>query len=54
MRLQASLSYLTPLLISKGEPIVNTPEEAFNSFNASGMDLLVLGNYIVDKSKLES
>ncbi len=36
----------------KGEPIVNTPAEAFNSFNASGMDLLVIGNYIVDKSKL--
>ena len=36
----------------KGEPIVNTPAEAFNSFYKSGMDYLVLGNYIVDKSKL--
>lgn len=36
----------------KGEPIVNTPEEAFNSFNKSGMDVLVLGNYLVDKSQL--
>ncbi|MGH7851307.1 MAG: carbamoyltransferase family protein [Thermodesulfobacteriota bacterium] len=36
----------------KGEPIVNTPGEAFNSFSKSGMDLLVLGNYIVDKDKL--
>ena len=36
----------------KGEPIVNTPEEAFNSFNKSGMDVLVLGNYLVDKEKL--
>ncbi len=36
----------------KGEPIVNTPSEAFNSFYKSGMDYLVLGNYIVDKSKL--
>lgn len=48
----------TPVVLNtsfnlKGEPIVNTPEEAFNSFNASGMDLLVLGNYIVDKAKLE-
>lgn len=36
----------------KGEPIVNTPGEAFNSFSKSGMDMLVLGNYIVDKDKL--
>ncbi len=36
----------------KGEPIVNTPQEAFNSFNKSGMDVLVLGNYLVDKEKL--
>lgn len=36
----------------KGEPIVNTPGEAFNSFSKSGMDLLILGNYIVDKDKL--
>ena len=36
----------------KGEPIVNTPGEAFNSFSKSGMDMLVLGNYIVDKNKL--
>jgi carbamoyltransferase len=36
----------------KGEPIVNTPGEAFNSFSKSGMDMLVLGNYIVDKDRL--
>ncbi|NIU87850.1 MAG: hypothetical protein GWN56_11395 [Nitrosopumilaceae archaeon] len=36
----------------KGEPVVNTPAEAFNSFYKSGMDYLVLGNYVVDKSKL--
>jgi len=36
----------------KGEPIVNTPGEAFNSFNKSGMDTLVLGNYIIEKDKL--
>jgi carbamoyltransferase len=33
----------------KGEPIVNTPEESFLTFSRSGMDTLVLGNYIVDK-----
>jgi carbamoyltransferase len=34
----------------RGEPIVNTPAEAFNTFMQSGMDVLVLGDYVVDKS----
>ena len=34
----------------KGEPIVNTPNEAFNTFTHSGMDILVLGDYIVEKA----
>ncbi len=34
----------------KGEPVVNTPAEAFSSFSASGMDLLVLGNYLITKN----
>ena len=33
----------------KGEPIVNTPANAFNTFSKSEMDALVLGNFIVDK-----
>jgi len=33
----------------KGEPIVNTPQEAFSSFQRSGMDTLVLGDYVVEK-----
>jgi carbamoyltransferase len=33
----------------KGEPIVNTPAEAFNTFSRSGMDVLVLGQHIVEK-----
>jgi carbamoyltransferase len=33
----------------KGEPIVNTPQEAFSSFQRSGMDVLVLGDYVVGK-----
>ena len=33
----------------RGEPIVNTPAEAFNTFMASGMDTLVLGEHVVDK-----
>jgi carbamoyltransferase len=34
----------------KGEPIVNTPGEAFSTFMRSGMDLLVLDRFIVEKS----
>jgi carbamoyltransferase len=33
-----------------GEPIVNTPREAFRSFSRSEMDLLVLDNYLVEKA----
>jgi carbamoyltransferase len=31
----------------KGEPIVESPAHAFNTFSLSGMDLLFLGNYVV-------
>src|SRR5947208_1595740 len=34
----------------KGEPIVNTPAEAFATFTRSGMDMLVLEHFIVEKS----
>ena len=34
----------------RGEPIVNTPAEAFNTFHQSGMDVLVLGDYVVEKA----
>jgi carbamoyltransferase len=33
----------------KGEPIVNTPEQAFNTFSRSGMDYLILGDCIIKK-----
>ncbi|MBL7197453.1 MAG: carbamoyltransferase [Candidatus Omnitrophica bacterium] len=33
----------------KGEPIVNSPKEAVNTFLKSEMDMLVLGNYILLK-----
>ncbi len=44
-----------PVLINtsfnvRGEPIVNTPEEAFTCFMQTNMDYLVLGNYLFDKS----
>ena len=35
----------------KGEPIVNTPQEAFNTFTQSGMDVLALGEYVIEKTK---
>ena len=34
----------------RGEPIVNTPQEAFNTFTQSGMDVLILGDYMIEKS----
>ncbi len=33
----------------KGEPIVNTPAEALATFGRSGMDVLVLGDSVVEK-----
>jgi carbamoyltransferase len=33
----------------KGEPIVNTPAEAYSTFSRSGMDMLVLGNHLIEK-----
>ena len=37
----------------KGEPIVNTPQEAFSTFSMSDMDVLVLGNSLVEKSAVD-
>ncbi len=36
----------------KGEPIVCTPEEAYQCFEQSKMDVLVMGNYIVEKQNV--
>jgi carbamoyltransferase len=33
----------------RGEPIVNTPADAFRTFSASGMDALVLDNWVLLK-----
>jgi carbamoyltransferase len=33
----------------KGEPIVNTPANAFSTFSKSEMDCLVLENFLVEK-----
>ncbi len=34
----------------RGEPIVNTPEEAFNMILKTDMDYLVMGNYIINRN----
>ncbi len=38
----------------RGEPIVNTPTDAFNCFMGTELDYLVIGNCILDKTKQES
>jgi carbamoyltransferase len=34
----------------RGEPIVCTPEDAYKCFINTGMDYLIIGNYLFDKS----
>jgi carbamoyltransferase len=34
----------------RGEPIVSSPEDALNTFERSGLDRLVLGNFVVERS----
>lgn len=36
----------------RGEPIVCTPEEAYLSFMRSGMDYLILGNFVLNKKEM--
>ena len=45
-----------PILVNtsfnvRGEPIVNTPTDAFNCFMGTELDYLVIGNCILDKKK---
>ena len=35
----------------RGEPIVNSPIDAFNCFMGTELDYLVIGNCILEKSK---
>ena len=37
-----------------GEPMVDSPKDAINTFTSSGIDSLVLGNFILDKTDLGS
>lgn len=34
----------------KGEPIVSSPQDAYSTFMRSGIDILVMGNYICEKN----
>ncbi|MCI0406305.1 MAG: hypothetical protein L0209_09620, partial [candidate division Zixibacteria bacterium] len=36
----------------RGEPIVSTPEDAYRTFLASGLDYLVLGPFLLDKTQM--
>lgn len=36
----------------RGEPIVHTPREAFNCFFRTSIDILVMGNYVVEKENM--
>jgi len=36
----------------KGEPIVCTPQDAYQTFIRSGLDYLIMGNYILDKKRV--
>ena len=38
----------------RGEPIVESPENAFKCFQRTNMDYLVLGNYVLSKENNES
>ncbi len=45
-----------PILVNtsfnvRGEPIVNSPEDAYNCFLGTDMDFLVIGNYFLQKNK---
>lgn len=37
----------------RGEPIVNTPREAYLCFMRSGLDYLVMGNFLLDKRRMK-
>jgi len=38
----------------RAEPIVTTPDNAYNTFSKSDLDMLVMGNFLITKSKSKS
>lgn len=52
-------TYGCPLVVNtsfnvRGEPIVCTPHDAVQCFKHTGMDYLMLGNYLIDKADMET
>ena len=35
-----------------GEPIVCSPKDAIRTFYSCGLDYLIMGNYVIDKEKI--
>ena len=35
----------------KGEPVVSSPDDALRCFFGTGMDMLIMGSYVIDKEK---
>ena len=55
---QFNKKYNCPVIINtsfnvRGEPIVCSPKDAFKCFMRTNMDFLVLGNFILDKTKMK-
>jgi len=38
----------------RGEPIVNSPEDAYRCFMGTELDVLVVGNFYLEKNKQDS
>ena len=37
----------------RGEPIVNTPEDAYRCFMGTNLDVLVIGNCVIEKNNID-
>jgi carbamoyltransferase len=56
VKLKKLLKHGCPLVINtsfnvRGEPLVCTPEEAYNCFMRTDMDYLVMGNFLLSKKE---
>lgn len=38
----------------RGHPIVNSPEQALATFCSGGIDILAIGNYLIERENLDS
>ena len=37
-----------------GEPIVNSPQDAYDCFKNTGIDYLIMENFIIEKNKINN